>query len=51
MKFHHVLSVRALVVAIVLFLVNKPTAAFMALLGGTVVELIGAALTGKKRNI
>lgn len=51
MKIHHVLSVGAFVVAVVLFIANKPTAAFIALLGGTAIELIGAALTGKKRNI
>lgn len=50
MKLRHILSVGALIAAVILFLVNLPAGAFGALLVGTAIELAGAALTGKKTN-
>ena len=50
MNLRHILAVAALITAGILFFANMPSGAFVALLVGTAVELVGAALTGKKKN-
>jgi len=51
MSLTRILSGSSVVVAIILFATNMPSAGFVALIVGTAIELVGAAITGKRRNV
>lgn len=51
MSLAHVLSGGLSVLAIMLFMINMPSAGFIALFAGPAIELVVAAITGKQSNI